>query len=71
MDAGRSPAQPAMGGREWILLLVLAGLWGGSFFFVKVLVAELPPFTIVLGRVGLAALMLNLWLLLRRDFMPG
>ena len=70
MDADRSTAQPAMGGREWILLLALAALWGGSFFFVKVLDGELPPFTIVLGRVGLAALMLNLWLLLRRDFMP-
>ncbi len=52
MDAGRSPAQPAMGGREWILLSVLAGLWGGSFVFVKVLVAEPPPCTIVLGQAG-------------------
>ena len=49
-----------MGPVEWILLLVLSVLWGGSFFFVKLAVAELPPFTIVLGRVGLAALALNL-----------
>jgi drug/metabolite transporter (DMT)-like permease len=59
-----------MGGAEWIMLLLLSGLWGGSFFFVKVMVAELPPFTVVLGRVGLAAIALNLWLVLRRDFMP-
>lgn len=59
-----------MGCREWAMLLALAVLWGGSFFFIKVLVAELPPFTVVLGRVGLAAVILNLWLGLRRDFMP-
>ena len=62
---------PVMGGREWMLLLVLSALWGGSFFFFKVLVAELPPFTVVLGRVGLAALLLNVFLLLRRDPMPA
>ncbi len=49
-----------MGPIEWILLLVLSVLWSGSFFFAKLAVAELPPFTIVLGRVGLAALALNL-----------
>lgn len=52
------------------MLLTLAGVWGGSFFFYKILVAELPPFTVVLGRVGIAAIILNLWLLLRGDFMP-
>ncbi len=60
-----------MGTREWLLLLVLSGLWGCSFFFFKVLVAELPPFTVVFGRVALAALLLNGLLLLRRDPMPA
>ncbi|MGH7066672.1 MAG: DMT family transporter [Acetobacteraceae bacterium] len=63
--AKRGAPMPAMGSREWALLLILAGLWGGSFFFFKLLVAALPPFTVVLGRVGLAALILNAWLLLR------
>ena len=58
---------PKMGAPEWIALLALSVLWGGSFFFFKVLVAELPPFTVVLGRVGIAALILNLLLLARRD----
>jgi len=49
-----------MGPREWILLLALSVLWGGSFFFAKLAVAALPPYTVVLGRVGLAALALNL-----------
>src|SRR5699024_11171706 len=42
----------------WAMLLTLSILWGGSFFFVKVAVAELTPFTIVTLRVGLAALIL-------------
>jgi drug/metabolite transporter (DMT)-like permease len=58
---------PRMGAPEWLALFALSGLWGGSFFFFKVLVAELPPFTVVLGRVGIAALALNLLLWARRD----
>jgi drug/metabolite transporter (DMT)-like permease len=59
-----------MGRTEWLLLLGLSVLWGASFFFYKVMDAELPVFTIVLGRVGLAALALNLWLAVQRDPMP-
>ncbi len=62
--------QLRMGPKEWGLLLVLSALWGGSFFFFKVLVAEVPPFTVVLGRVGIAAVALNLFLLLRGDRIP-
>jgi drug/metabolite transporter (DMT)-like permease len=68
---GNTPSVPAMNGRAWAMLLALASLWGGSFFFFKVMVAELPPFTVVLGRVGLAALILNLWLALRHDSLPA
>jgi len=49
------PQQLRMGVREWGLLLFLSVLWGGSFFFAKIAVAELPPFTIVLARVAIAA----------------
>jgi drug/metabolite transporter (DMT)-like permease len=59
-----------MGPLEWTLLLVLSVLWGGSFFFTKLAVAELPPFTIVLGRVGLAALALNLLVRAAGQSMP-
>jgi drug/metabolite transporter (DMT)-like permease len=44
--------------RDWALLGVLSVLWGGSFFFVAVAVKEVPPFTVVLARVGLAAAVL-------------
>jgi drug/metabolite transporter (DMT)-like permease len=48
-----------MSARVWLWLLTLSVLWGGSFFFAKIAVGELPPLTLVLGRVGLAALVLN------------
>ena len=49
---------PRLGGEAWFLLVVLSLLWGGSFFFTGVAVKELPPFTIVALRVGIAALVL-------------
>jgi drug/metabolite transporter (DMT)-like permease len=52
-----------MNAKGWGLLLLLALLWGSSFFFYKILVAVLPPVTVVLGRVGIAAIAMNLWLL--------
>lgn len=52
-----------MSAKNWGLLLLLSLLWGSSFFFYKILVATLPPVTVVLGRVGIAAIALNLWLL--------
>ena len=44
--------------RDWLLLIGLSVLWGGSFFFIGVAVTALPPFTIVAARVGLAMLVL-------------
>lgn len=44
---------------EWLLLILLSIVWGGSFFFVGVAVEALPPLTIVALRVSLAAL--TLW----------
>ncbi len=53
--------QKTMSTLAWALLLFLAFIWGGSFVFAKVAVAEIPPFTLVLLRVGLAAA--TLWLI--------
>ena len=44
--------------RDWALLGVLSVLWGGSFFFNGLALKELPPMTLVLLRVSVAALML-------------
>ena len=43
---------------DWVLLLILSILWGASFLFNGIAVRELPTLTIVLARVGLAALSL-------------
>jgi drug/metabolite transporter (DMT)-like permease len=58
-------ANRPMSALELGLLVILSVLWGGSFFFVGIAVKDLPPFTIVVARVAIAALALHglLWLL--------
>ncbi len=55
---------------EWGLLVLLSVLWGGSFFFSKVIVQEVPPFTLVLVRFTLAAGVLGAYLKARRTPVP-
>jgi drug/metabolite transporter (DMT)-like permease len=43
---------------DWLLLVLLSVLWGATFFFVAVALQDLPPLTLVLARVALAALIL-------------
>lgn len=64
--AANRPMTPA----EWGLLLGLSVLWGGSFFFVGVALSALPPLTLVVLRVGLAAAILAAVLRLRGLPMP-
>jgi drug/metabolite transporter (DMT)-like permease len=44
--------------RAWLLFAAVSLLWGVPYLFIKVAVAELPPVTVVFGRVVLAALVL-------------
>jgi len=62
---------PTMSSRDWLLLLVLSVLWGGSFFFVEVALEELGPLTVVTGRVALAAAALIALVYLGGGRMPG
>ncbi|HEX4680626.1 MAG TPA: DMT family transporter [Gaiellaceae bacterium] len=41
------------------MLVLLALVWGSSFMFIKVAVRDLDPATLVLGRLGVAALTLG------------
>ena len=50
-----------MNARVWAMLILLSVLWGGSFFFVGIVVTELPLLTIVTLRVGVAAI--TLWVI--------
>ncbi len=43
----------------WLLLFFLSALWGGSFLFAKVAVAEIPPLMLVFLRVLIAAAVLH------------
>jgi len=43
---------------EWVLLFILGGLWGGTFFFNAIAIPEIPPLVVILFRVALAAVIL-------------
>lgn len=43
---------------DWLLLAFLSLLWGASFFFAAVAVRDIPPLTLVLARVAIAAAIL-------------
>ncbi|MEO0672784.1 MAG: EamA family transporter, partial [Pseudomonadota bacterium] len=45
-----------MSNSQWLWLILLSILWGGSFFFVGVAVDDVPPLTLVAARVALAAI---------------
>jgi drug/metabolite transporter (DMT)-like permease len=43
---------------ELLLLLVLATLWGGSYTFIKLGVATIPPITLIAARTSIAGILL-------------
>ncbi len=65
------PGTASMSTSDWALILFLAVLWGGSFFFSKVAVGDFPPLTVALGRVGIAALVLHVLVRIRREALPA
>jgi drug/metabolite transporter (DMT)-like permease len=54
--------------KTWSLLILLSIIWGASFFFARIAVQEVPPLMLVLMRVAIAALALNLYLLMRGEW---
>lgn len=60
----------AMNRIQWLMLLSLSLLWGGSFFFVGIAVKELPTLTLVFLRVAGAAILLHLVLLSTSNRIP-
>lgn len=65
-----SPINARMGTLEWTLLITLSILWGGSFLFGKVAVAEIPPLTLAFFRVAIAAGLLWFVVRIARTPMP-
>ncbi len=60
--APAAPTAPAMTLGTWALLALLGLIWGGSFFFGRIAVQQVPPLTIAFLRLGIAALALHLYL---------
>lgn len=65
-----SSGYKAMGLVQWLQLLFLAAVWGGSFFFIKIAVGQVGPFSIVFWRCLLGALLLYLALRVSGQNLP-
>ena len=55
-----TPVAPVLDRTSATMLLSLAAVWGGSFFFAEIALTDLPPLTITLFRVVLAVPILGL-----------
>lgn len=67
MKTAKAPAIDLISG---LLLLGLATVWGGSFFFAEIALREVPPLTIALHRVFWAVPALLLVVLFKRIKIP-
>src|SRR5437763_745137 len=52
---------------DWLILGILALIWGGAFFFIGVAVRHVPPLTYVCLRVSIAAVAMWLFLLFKGE----
>ncbi|MBR0900948.1 EamA family transporter [Bradyrhizobium tropiciagri] len=55
---------------ELALLIALATLWGGSYTFIKLGVATIPPITLIAARTAIAGLLLLVIMRMRGVTMP-
>lgn len=62
---------PEMVFLDWSLLAFLSLLWGGSFFLVAVALDGFGPFTVVAGRVSIAAIVLSSYAYARGSKLPS
>ena len=56
--------------QAWIGFWVLALIWGSSYFFIRIGVAQLPPFQLVFMRTAMAAIGLNIVIYARGKRLP-
>ncbi|MFK7902938.1 MAG: DMT family transporter [Nitratireductor sp.] len=57
---------PILTNKTWAMLILLATIWGGSFLFGRIAVQEVPVFSLVFLRVGLAAIALWAFILITK-----
>ena len=65
--AGMIRAQ--MNRSDWLILLILAAIWGGAFLFIGIAVRHVPPLTYVWLRLTIGAAGLWAYLLIRGERM--
>jgi drug/metabolite transporter (DMT)-like permease len=64
----QNTTQPTV--QDWIGLLVLTVLWGSAYAFIKHGVETMPPGALIVIRIGLAAVMLTGWAVMRGRRLP-
>jgi len=55
---------------DWILLIILSLIWGGSFYYAEIALREVTPLVVVWGRVAGAAVILALVMRLKGMVFP-
>lgn len=65
-----NPTIHRMSTADWSILGLLSVLWGGSFFFLALALEDLPPFTIVVARVGCASVLLYSYMRFTGERLP-
>ena len=63
-------SSPTLSSRAWVELILLSFIWGGSFLAVRIALDEIPFVTTVAFRVGIAALVLWVYVTVRRLPVP-
>lgn len=66
MTEPRRPSLPI----DWLLFLALGFMWGSSYFWIKVAVETVPPFTLIAGRLFFGLLVVATTVLLAREPLP-
>src|SRR3954466_2331693 len=66
-----TPARQPEMARELALLVLLATLWGGSYTFIKLGVATIPPITLIAARTAIAGALLVVIMHRRGIRLPG
>ena len=65
-----TPAPKTMTLSDWGLILALSMIWGGAFFFIVIILRDVPPNTMVFFRLALAVPPLMLWLYFTGERFP-
>ena len=55
---------------DYYLILLTGLLWGSAFLLIKIAIVTIPPYTLTMGRMGIATLALFVVLILRGQQLP-